>query len=412
MRFFGVAVAVVATFSSYSAVQAQSIASVGGPRELPPASYTGQQYVDSRGCVFLKAGYAGQTNWVPRVNARREALCGFPPTFAPVSIEIAEQTPAPAPSPAAPTPRVVAQVPTAPAPASPPRTAVIDPATYAPAPYTPPVRAAAPAPSVAPPVTTARIAPTAPYTAAAPSRTFEVAASGPGPGQIGCFTSAPVAEVVRLRSGGTAVVCTKGDGSLSGWRAPIYPAGSPVGVALTDPVLQAPVARAKTDPVGVAAATAMQGTARVVAQTVPTPPKGYKLAWTDDRLNPSRGQGTASGQAAQDQIWTRDVPAKLVAEQPRKKVRVTVSSKSEPAPPAPKGQGKALVQVGTFGQPSNADGAAARLAALGLPVAKSRTTKGGKTLQIVFAGPFASAAEAQAALTAARRAGFSDAFLR
>ena len=74
--------------------------------------------------------------------------------------------------------------------------------------------------------------------------------------------------------------------------------------------------------------------------------------------------------------------------------------------------GRSYIQVGTFGQPSNADGASQRLAGLGLPVARSKITKGGKALQIVLAGPFASSAEAQAALSKARRAGFSDAFIR
>jgi len=389
-------------------VQAQSLASVGGPRELPPASFSGQQYVDSRGCVFLKAGYGGQTNWVPRVNAQRKALCGFPPTFAKVQIEIADAAPAPRVAPPAPAP-----VYAAPAPAPQPRVAAIDPATYTPAPYVPPgttVRTA-PAPVV-------RVTAPAPYTDRAPKGTYEVASSGPGVGRIGCFTSAPVAEVVRLRTGGTAVVCTRGDGGVSGWRSPIYPNGAPPGAALTDPGAHGTVARAAHDPAGLAARPGY--TTYTVTSAAPTPPKGYKLAWTDDRLNPQRGRGSAQGTAAQDQIWTREVPARLVAEQPRQQARVTVSTKSAPKQPVsaqpasrqPAATRGALVQVGTFGVPANADGAAARLASLGLPVARGRTSKGGQALQIVFAGPFASGAEAQAALSAARRAGFSDAFVR
>jgi hypothetical protein len=386
--------------------QAQSLASVGGPRELPPSSFAGQQYVDSRGCVFLKAGYGGQVNWVPRVNAQRKALCGFPPTFAKVQIEIADEAPAPAPA-------VVAAAPVPVAPAPQPRTAAIDPATYTPAPYVPPgaTTRAAPAPTV-------RVTAPAPYTDRAPTGTYEVASSGPGPGKIGCYTSAPVAEVVRLRNGGTAVVCTRGDGGVSGWRSPVYPHGSPPGIALNDPVAHVPVARAAQDPTRVASRAATVTYA--AAATAPKPPKGYRLAWSDDRLNPLRGQGTTEGMAAQDQIWTRDVPARLVAQEPRRRVQVTVSSKSAPSQSAPSQSAPrpsaatrgALVQVGTFGVPANADGAAARLSALGLPVARGRTAKAGQTLQIVFAGPFASGAEAQAALSAARRAGFADAFLR
>jgi hypothetical protein len=228
--------------------------------------------------------------------------------------------------------------------------------------------------------------------------------------KIGCFASVPVAEVVRLRSGGTATVCTRGDGGLSGWRSPVYPSGSRVGAALAEPV-----ARLASDPVRIAdagyATVPTPGRTRV-SEVAATPPQGYRLAWTDDRLNPQRGRGTQAGWVAQDQTWTRDVPSGLVADQPRRKARVVVSTKTAPAAVQPSVSRGALVQVGTFGVPANAENAAARLASLGLPVARGRTAKAGKTLQIVFAGPFGSAAEAQAALAAARRAGFSDAFLR
>ena len=151
-------------------------------------------------------------------------------------------------------------------------------------------------------------------------------------------------------------------------------------------------------------------------------PKGYRLAWKDDRLNPNRAKGTAAGQVAQNQIWTQDVPSELVADVAKAKAKkrksggqVTVSSKNAPteAVQAPRATASGVwVQVGTFGVPENASGAAQRLAALGLPVGKGTLTKGGKALQVVLAGPFGSGADAQAALRMARQAGFSDAFLR
>ena len=91
---------------------------------------------------------------------------------------------------------------------------------------------------------------------------------------------------------------------------------------------------------------------------------------------------------------------------------MTVSSKGQ-AEAAPKAvRGGAWVQIGTFGVPANAAGAAAQLQALGLPVAKSKLNRGGKDLQIVMAGPFGSGADAQAALRIARGAGFGDAYIR
>ena len=88
--------------------------------------------------------------------------------------------------------------------------------------------------------------------------------------------------------------------------------------------------------------------------------------------------------------------------------RVTISSMSAASQPI----ARSFVQIGTFGLASNAAGAAERVQALGLPVAKSHLVKAGKPLQVVFAGPFGSPDQAKAALQLARQAGFGDAFLR
>ena len=86
------AVAAAVLLAATGCVSAQSVRDVGPPAELPPADFQGIQYVDSRGCVYIRAGVGGVTNWVPRVNRDREVLCGFQPTF----VE--------APPPASPTP--------------------------------------------------------------------------------------------------------------------------------------------------------------------------------------------------------------------------------------------------------------------------------------------------------------------
>ncbi len=392
-------VAVFAAVVGPLAAQAQTVAQIGGPAENPPAGFKGQQYVDSRGCVFLKAGIGGQVNWVPRVSRSRKALCGFPPTgTTPAPIAVADDI-----QPVAPV--VVAQVPVVPAPAAKPSVrAPME--TIA---SLPQQRSGGAAPVVVPRV----VAQPAPYAAAPPRQTYELATGNGVPqGKIGCYTSAPVAQRVKLTNGGTAVVCTRGDGSLTGWRPPVYANGAGVGAALDYPVAQQtiPVGRAGTAP-----AAPVQDYA--AADAAPAMPKGYKMAWTDGRLNPNRGRAAAEGQAAQDQIWTRDIPAQLVADKSKTKKtkKVTVSTRNaatEAVQPRAKASGGVWLQVGTFGVPANAQGAAQRLSSMGLPVAKSRLNKGGKTLEIVLAGPFGSAADAQAALSMARNAGFGDAFLR
>ncbi|GLS86490.1 hypothetical protein GCM10010873_14640 [Cypionkella aquatica] len=391
---------------------AQTVAQIGQPAERPPASYKGAQYVDSRGCVFMNASYGGAAQWVARVNRSRKVLCGYPPTFgAKPVIEMAEDAPVmaapPAAKPKATAPMVVAAAPVMVKPAK----ANAPMATVASA-MMPDVTEVQPAPKVRVAHATAGLAPNLPNP---PQSYARVVSSGPAEGKIGCFTDAPVAEVVRLRNGGTAVVCTRGDGTANGWRSPIYPRSAGVGAALRDPVQ---VTRADNSGVGRVAEPAPRYAAAELPDVVV--PKGYKVAWTDDRLNPMRGKGTAAGQAEQDQLWTRDVPTELIKDVKRAKVKrqqvagtVTVSSKGTAAAAAPKAaKGGAWVQIGTFGVASNAAGAAAQLRALGLPVAKSKLNRGGKNLQIVLAGPFGSGADAQAALRMARGAGFGDAYIR
>ena len=344
--------------------------SLNGPRELPPASFKGQQFVDSRGCVFMRAGVGGQVNWVARISRDRKQLCGQLPTFGANQVKV-DDGPLP--------PKGIAE----------PRTRTAS-ASQDPAPT---VLSAKPAPA-APPVVTA----TPP----------KVVAVQPAPVQ-----PAPV-KTVRVQP------------------APVPP-------ETAKPVTVKPVA---VKPVAVKPAAAPKVVAAKPKVVVPDPevraaelppvaiPPGYRRVDPGGRMNTMSGVGGAQGWQAQDQIWTRETPARLI-DAPRRTARVVQDVEPAAAPQVSEprrsvkphaakaatakhkaaGQGR-YVQVGSFAQSGNASRAIGRLQALGLPAAKAPMRSGGRQLQVVLAGPFGSAAEAQQALRAARGAGFADAYLR
>lgn len=50
------------------------------PAELPPPDYAGLQYVDSKGCLFARAGNGGEVLWIPRVTREGVPVCGNQPS--------------------------------------------------------------------------------------------------------------------------------------------------------------------------------------------------------------------------------------------------------------------------------------------------------------------------------------------
>ncbi|WP_108482589.1 SPOR domain-containing protein [Oceaniglobus ichthyenteri] len=425
---FAIAAAFAMGFTISTPLNAQALSGNDQPAEFPPASYTARQYVDSKGCVFVRAGFDGAVSWVPRVNRSRKKLCGFKPTnVARVDAPVIADAPG-TPPPSLTAPVRVARPVTAPVVAAQPR--VVAP---------PPPAAAAPrviaqAPVVRPAAPAARVA-----TTAAP-RT--VRGTCPGASPISAQYINP--------------------GARCGPQAE-HPAGG------AQPVLRGGAGTVTAGPTPIALPSLKP--APVIA-----PPPGYRAAWTDDRLNPNRGKQTLSGALQTALIWTQTVPRRLVdnrgedrtrdynyliypytdyARQKRdlaggqhvtirlsngqrmivhksqlgvskrtgqtvlrSDVNPTVSTKSVRAPaatvakPAKQAAAGRYVQVGTFGNPGNAANTVTRLQRAGLPVRVGKVNRGGRTLEVVVAGPFASAQQVQNGLNIARRAGFGDAFVR
>ncbi len=437
-----IALSILTCAMGVPAVQAQSLENAGPPAEFPPAAYKGKQYVDSKGCVFIRAGIDGNVNWVPRVSRSRKQLCGYQPTA------VAGATRAPTQSAA---PQLItvptAQQPAATTPAK-PATSVASttaPATVVPTkPQRPSTTAAGASSSatVAAPVTTTR--PTKPAqqpVAAAPAASTTVpAAQAPS----GCPNASALSQQYTnegARCGPQAASpVTYGNGSAIGPQSSLR-------LTPNTRVVQTHVYQARRHSQGLDAPAgyrsvweddrlnlhrAERGLKPAVIGGVVEVPRGYVLvSRDDDRLNRQRAMRTEVGDAQSDLIWTRTVPRKLVAlPLDRPVVNLTtnaarspvedqgdivlrLSTRSAPgattilAAPAP----HRYVRAATYADPATARHAAQALAARGLPVRLGNVTRKGQVFKVVLAGPFRVDASAQAALKQVRAAGYSGARL-
>jgi cell division septation protein DedD len=113
-------------------------------------------------------------------------------------------------------------------------------------------------------------------------------------------------------------------------------------------------------------------------------PKGYTRVWNDGRHNPNRGLPQATS---------------IVA--PALAARVSTRTAPVAAP-------HQYVQVAAFANAGNANALGQRFMGMGLPVGLANSSRG----KIVVLGPFASANALNRGLSAARAAGFSDAYTR
>lgn len=459
VRYIAITSVVVASSLSSGAVLAQSSASAGVPAEFPPASFTGRQYVDSKGCVFVRAGIDGNVTWVPRLARSRQQICGFQPSLGaqvakapsgsaagPAAQSSAKVTPAPVAKPAAkPTAKPAAVIVAKPATA----------ATKAPqktAPKAQPqiVRAPASVPSV--PAKPVKVVTAQPKPLVKPVQTAPRASACRGASAVSSrYLTSPSGLDVRCGPQTTAHV-TRGNGGNARTVANTV-STIPVRTVVAQPGYAQPAPLNRNVPAQTVTAETRVVPRHVYANRLASTrgvyiPTGYKPVWSDDRLNPNRAEQTFAGRAQMQVYWTDTVPRILVERTTGREVaylypglqypytslaqqeaaQVTLSSRGKvPEQPGQvsksRGQTAArpaatvssrsvapqrYVQAGVFADAAQAQRAAQHLANAGLPTKLGR----GNSQGIVIVGPFQSQTQLSAALNRLRGMGFAGATVR
>jgi len=343
-----------------------ALASTITPAEMPPASYNSSQYVDSQGCVFVRAGSGSNVTWIPRMDRARSHICNARPSAvarAPAATTQGTRTVASAAAAAPSIIRTQARMPTTIAVTTPTTTNLLIGGTRI-------------ARTTTVPLATSRV----PLAATAPRASTQQASACQGASSLS-----------------SQYINHGQHGPVRCGPQPVHPMD----------VHRPSGARPAAQTGGLFAATLGRPPFEAV-NAAPRTPAGYRVAWDDGRLNPNRGNpATQVASATQVNraatVSTRNAPAAVrAAAAPAPQGRVSVSV----------GVGHRFVQVRTYREPNNAQRAIRALQHLGLPAARSVITSRGQQYQVVLAGPYASAQSLGNALHKARQAGFRDAITR
>ncbi|WP_254892303.1 SPOR domain-containing protein [Roseovarius sp. A-2] len=426
---------------------AQSLRDAPVPAEFPPSSYNARQYVDSQGCIFVRAGVAGNVTWVPRMTRSREPLCGFKPTL---TAQAAPQPAAPAPTP---TPRAAATA--APVAATPPAPRTT--ASPAPAPRQVVVRTAPPTPKPEPKATPAP----APK-AAAPAQTRQARViTPPDPGRTACTGATGVSAAYMVQRNGSPVRCGPQPTSYVSY---VRNSTGRSGTTTTLPP-GTPIARGQA-PAGTRVVPTRIYSEQQKSLVSVSVPEGMQPVWEDDRLNPRRAHQTFEGMAQMEVMWTNTVPRRLIDRQTgadaihrypglqppytsfeqQRAAGVNVATRGRitpepqtvrrmaraatPAQPpaatqptatvstrstsddAPQSASHRYAQAGIFADASQGKAAAQKIARAGLPARRGTLNRDGRELTLVLAGPFATQTQLERGVARLHGLGFADVRLR
>lgn len=432
-----IAICVIAGSLGIHAVNAKTLRNSGEPAEFPPGSYKGKQYVDSNGCVFIRAGIDGNVTWVPRVSRDRKVICGFKPSVtaaagtAPVNNnpKVVEITLPPVAAKPAPVRSVVRSAPVR---------KTVKPRVIARSRYAPVMVAPAPAPQAA----------------AVRTSTYQIPAErtrivGPvdncdGISDLSSQYMRHPGFSVRCGPQGVSPVANlyKG-GRFRTAEAPLLNAGT---MNLPGQDRRAVGGSYRAGYRETVTAGTVGPNVRVVRRHIAeerdrnriaaTIPKGYRPVWNDDRLNQKRTNGTFAGKAQMDLVWSKSVPRRLIDRATGQDVtglyprlvypntNVAIVSRAATAVPVISSRNtpatrhlqrdtiRASVQVGAYRDAATAQRIARKVRGFGLPVRIGIQTSNGQQLRLVVAGPFRSQSQLNAALGKVQRGGYRGAFIR
>ncbi|UWQ90165.1 SPOR domain-containing protein [Rhodobacteraceae bacterium M382] len=446
-----IAMALIAGGLGLPALQAQTLQKAQPPAEFPPASFKGKQYVDSKGCIYIRAGIDGNVTWVPRVNRSRKQICGYQQTKLKPGASTSATSQAKAP-----------ELITVPAAGRPTATAARTPVA-APAPKTTVKTTAKPTTTtrtttqatVRQPVVTSTRKPVPTVASTLP------AAPKPAPVKTkpAAVVAAPTPAAPAARAGGCSNASSLSQRYIN--KTPDVRCG---------PQAEAPVTFGSGSGIGPQSSLRLTPNTRVVQRHIYDNrqntqnfkvPAGYRSVWSDDRLNPQRaerglrpavitqavripegyrrvereddrmnpmrGVRTAAGDAQSAQIWTNTLPKTLkpvptqaqiitlptsTARSPAEATHVRVSTRSaSQAQSLPRVSTNRYIRVATYETDAVARETAQNLAGTGLPMRLGSLNKGGKSYRVVLAGPYSSDSVAERDLARVRAAGFGSARL-